>query len=100
MITRLERQNEVIIELLARSTLGIEYIEGVVTGGKKQQRRDKFVRAYNSLDGNKTVTQIAEIIGGSRQAASKVLQLWAIKGVVYDVGEEGRPMYVGLLKLS
>jgi hypothetical protein len=97
--TLLERQNEVIISLLARNTLGIEYIENAVTGGGKMKRRDTFVQAYNSLDGSKTVTQIAEIVGVSKQAMSKVLQLWARKGVVYDVGEEGRPLYVGLLKL-
>ena len=99
MSTLLEQQNKVIIALLARSTIGIEYIEKVVRSGKKKGKSDDFVRAYNELDGSRSVTEIAGMIGVSKQNVSQVLQTWEEKGIVYSLGTGNRTVYVGLLKL-
>jgi hypothetical protein len=99
MSTVLERQNQVIIALLARSTVGIEYIEKIVRGGKQKGKPDDFVRAYNELDGTKTITEIAKLVGVSKQNLSQVLQRWEEKGIVYNVGTGSRTVYAGLLKL-
>lgn len=99
MSTILERQNEVIIALLARSTIGVEYIEKIVKSGKKKGKSEDFVRAYNELDGSKSITDIAKRVGVTKQNMSQVIQTWEEKGIVYNVGTTGRSVYAGLLKL-
>ena len=96
----LVQQNKVLIALLARSTIGLEYIENIVRSGKKKGNPNDFVRAYNALDGTRTVTEIAQMVGGTRQNMSQVLQNWEDKGIVYNVGTSSQPVYFGLLKLS
>jgi len=95
----LERQNRVIIELLARSTIGVKEIENLVRKGKQKGNPDDFVRVYNQLDGTKKVTDLAKIVNVSRQGMSQVLQTWEEKGIIYNIGTEQLPKYVGLLKL-
>ncbi len=97
--TILEQQNRIIISLLARRTPGIEYIERIVKGGKKKGRPEDFVRAYNALDGSKTVTEIAKIVGVSQPSMTVVLQTWEERGIVYKTGTSKSSRYVGLLKL-
>jgi DNA-directed RNA polymerase specialized sigma subunit len=96
----LVQQNKVLIALLARSTIGLEYIENIVRSGKKKGNPNDFVRAYNALDSTRTVTEIAQMVGGTRQNMSQVLQNWEDKGIVYNVGTSSQPVYFGLLKLS
>lgn len=98
MSTIIERQNEVIIALLARSTIGVDYIEKIVTSRKKGKGED-FLRAYNQLDGTRSITEIAKQLGVSKQNISQVLQAWEEKGIVYNVGTTSRSVYAGLLKL-
>ena len=99
MSTTLERQNRVIIELLARSTIGVKEIENIVRKGKQKGNSDNFVKAYNQLDGTKSVTDIAKIVNVTKQNMSQVIQTWEEKGIVYNVGTDTKPAYVGLLKL-
>lgn len=99
MSTILERQNQVIIALLARNTVGVDYIEKIVTAGKQKGKPEDFIRAYNELDGTKSITEIAKLLGVSKQNLSQVLQRWEEKGIVYNVGTGSRTVYAGLLKL-
>jgi len=93
----LEQQNKVIISLLARRTLGVEHIDKIVRSHKKKGRPDDFVKAYNALDGLTSITEIAKIVGITRQGMSSVLQTWEEEGIVYKVDKAGT--YAGLLKL-
>jgi hypothetical protein len=42
----IEQQLQVIISLLARSTIGVEHIERVVRSKKRKGNPDDFVKAY------------------------------------------------------
>jgi hypothetical protein len=93
----LEEQNKVIISLLARSTIGVEHIEKIVRGGKKKGNPDKFVLAYNALDGTTSGVDLAKIVGISQPGMVSVLQTWENEGIIYKVGKSGR--YAGLLNI-
>lgn len=97
MSKTLEAQNRIIISLLARTALGIKEIERVVRSGKKKENQDKFVLVYNASDGTKSGTELAKIIGITKQGMSQVFQTWEDEGIVYKNDETG--FYVGLLKL-
>ena len=91
------KQNEVLIGLLARSTIGVESIHQTVTKGKKNPAA--YIEAYNALSGSVGVTQAAKIAGVSKGTMSDTLKSWEEEGIVYDVGEPNRPLYKRLLVL-
>lgn len=95
-----DRQNQVIIDLLARIAFGADEIEKIVKKGKKKKSSGDLVRGYNELDGVKSITDIAKIIGVTKQNMSQVLQTWEEKGIVYNTGTSTRKTYAGLLKLQ
>jgi hypothetical protein len=97
MSEKLERQNEVIIGLLARSTMGVAAISKIVCGGKRNP--DAYRKAYNALQGAKGVTQIAKLAGVAQPTMSVVLQSWEEQGIVYNLGTERKPQYHRLLHL-
>lgn len=90
-------QNEVIIALLARQIIGITQIFDVVTRSKKDPAA--YVRAYNSLDGSLGVTDAGKIAGVSQPTMTGVLKTWERAGIVYNTGQQGRPLYRRLLVL-
>jgi hypothetical protein len=93
----LEKQNEVLIALLARSTLGVRYVYETVTKGKRNP--NAYIRAYNALRGKIGVTEAAKLAGVSLPTMSEILRSWEAQGIVYDVGESNRPLYKRLLGL-
>jgi|GEM_PF-2784230 len=97
MSEMIEEQNKVIISLLARSTIGIQHIEKIVRSGKKKGDPDKFVLAYNALDGITSGAELAKIVGISQPGIVSVLQTWENEGIIYKVGKTGR--YAGLLRI-
>lgn len=99
MSSILEEQNRVIIALLARSVIGIEYIEKIVKSGKKKGSPEDFVRAYNALDGKMSASKLAELVGVTQPNMSHLLQVWEEKGIVYKAETSKHSPYIGLLKL-
>jgi hypothetical protein len=97
LLRALVKQNEVIIGLLARMTIGVDAISEIVTRGKRDP--DAYLRAYNALDGTITVTEAARIAGVAQPTMSEVLKTWETYGIVYDIGEPNRPVYRRLLQL-
>jgi len=95
----LEEQNKIIISLLARLVIGIQQIEKIVRGGKKKGDPDKFVLAYNALDGTTSGVDLAKIVGISQPAMVSVLQTWENEGIIYKVGKSSSGRYAGLVKL-
>jgi len=97
MTEKLERQNEAIIGLLARSTLGVAAISKVVRSGKRNPQA--YLNVYNSLDGATAVTELAKIAKVSQPTMSVVLQSWEEQGIIYNAGSDARPRYKRLLHL-
>jgi len=95
-----DRQNQVIIDLLARIAFGADEIEKIVKKSKKKKISGDLVRGYNELDGVKSITDIAKIVGVTKQNMSQVLQTWEEIGIVYNTGTNTRKTYAGLLKLQ
>jgi hypothetical protein len=97
MSEKLERQNAVIISLLARSTIGVPAITKIVVSGKRNPQA--YLKVYNSLNGEVGVTNLAKLAGVSQPTMSVVLQSWEEQGIVYNVGTEAKPRYHHLLHL-
>ena len=91
------KQNEALIALLARSAIGLEGIAAVVSRGKRDPAA--YLKAYNALDGTIGVTEAAKVAGVSQPTMTVVLKSWEEQGIVYNVGEAGRPLYKRLLLL-
>lgn len=97
MSDKLERQNGVIIALLARSTIGVPTITKAVCAGKRNP--EAYRKVYNALNGLSGVTDLAKLAGVSAPTMSVVLQSWEDQGIVYNVGNERKPLYHRLLFL-
>jgi len=95
----LVRQNRVIISLLAKQVYGEEKIKGIVKKDKKK-RPEAYVEGYNACDGSKGVNDLARVIGVTPGTLSPILQDWENKGIVYDIGNSGKPLYVKLVNLE
>jgi hypothetical protein len=97
MSEKLERQNSMIIALLARSTIGVPAIFKIVCGGKRNPQA--YLKVYNALDGTTGVTELAKLAGVSQPTMSVVLQSWEEQGIIYNVGTDPKPRYQRLLHL-
>jgi hypothetical protein len=97
MSEKLERQNEVIIALLARSTVGVPAITQAVCGGKRSP--EAYRKVYNAMDGRLGVTELAKLAGVAQPTMTNILKSWYGKGVIYNLGTEKKPLYHRLLIL-
>jgi len=91
------RQNEVLIGLLARSTIGLQVIWDIVTRNKKDP--GAYVRVYNSLRGATSVSEAAKIADVKPPTMSVILSSWEEQGIIYDISDGFKPQYVRLLSL-
>ncbi len=92
------RQNGVIIRLLAQSVLGTDTVRALVVRGKRNP--SAYIRVYNALDGTVGVTEAARIAGVAQPTMTEVLKGWEAAGIVYDLGEDRRPLYKNLLPIE
>lgn len=97
MSEKLEHQNEAIIALLARSTIGVAAISKIVCGGKRNP--EAYRKVYNALQGSSSVTDLAKLAGVTQPTMSVVLQSWEEQGIVYNLGTERKPQYHRLLHI-
>lgn len=93
-----EKQNEIIIGLLARLTFGEAKIKNIVSSNKRQG--SYWTKAYNACDGKKGVGEIAKIAGVSQPTATVTLKSWEEGGIVYNSGSDAKPKYKRLLKIN
>jgi len=93
----LERQNSIIITLLARSAIGIATISKIVCGGKRNPKA--YLKVYNALDGETGVTDLAKVAAVSQPTMSVILQSWEEQGIIYNLGSDTKPRYRRLLYL-
>jgi hypothetical protein len=94
----IQRQNEIIVSLLARLVWAPEKLMEIVTRNKRDPRA--YVSAYNSLDGAKTGTQVATLAKVTRQTMSATLQSWFDEGIVLNVGTDSQPKYKRLMRIA
>lgn len=97
IFSAIRQHNESIIALLARLVWAPDKLAAVVKSRKSDP--EAYVRVYNALDGDKPVSELAEIAKVKRQTLSAVLQLWLDEGIVLNVGTDGQPKYKRLMKL-
>lgn len=79
----IERYLNVIVRLLSRPPFKIGEIREIVTSRK--QEPDKYIEGYNALDGTKTLSEIASIIGVTKSTLSPILRDWERKGIVFEL---------------
>lgn len=93
------KQNRVIISLLTKQVFGEEKIKQIITKNKKKGS-EAYVKGYNACNGTRNVTDLTKVIGVTVGTLSPILQDWESKGIIYDIGNSGRPLYVKLVNLE
>ncbi|EMR74297.1 hypothetical protein MCGE09_00378 [Thaumarchaeota archaeon SCGC AB-539-E09] len=83
------RQNEVLISLLGRIAFTEDKVREIVTKNKRVDLRVKYIEGYNACDGNKTITEIAKIIGVDTSTASPIFNDWEDIGIIYESHKKG-----------
>ena len=70
-LKKIIKQNEVVISLLGRLAFNQDQIRDIVISRK--QNPQNYINGYNACDGNKTTTEIATIVGVTRQTLGQFL---------------------------
>ncbi len=91
-------QFDVMIALLARLTFGSDTVREIVVA-KKRTAAAAYVKAYNALDGELGVVEVAKLAKLDKSNLSKVLRNWATAGIIYDVGDASKPAYKHVLAI-
>jgi hypothetical protein len=96
-LTSLQRQNDVIIALLARLVWSPEKIVEIVTRGKRNP--DAYRQVYNSLDGATTGKALAAMAKVTAPAISYLLRTWEEQGIITNLGTDTQPKYKRLMPI-
>ena len=98
LLITIQRQNEIVIGLLARMIWTPTQLTEIVTKGKRNP--DAYIDVYNALDGNATGTSLAKLAGVTQQSISYVLQGWEAEVIVANVGTLTQPRYKRVMPLK
>lgn len=90
---KIAHQNEVIISLLGRVAFTPEQVHDIVISKKRNNFKSQYIEGYNSLDGKKSVSEIADIIGVTQGTLSPILLDWEELGIIYEVEKSGGKFY-------
>ena len=93
------RQNEVIISLLGRIAFTPEQVSELVVSRKKDNLKQKYVDGYNALNGRRSLSQIAKIVGVTRQTIAPILLQWEELGIIYEIERAGGKFYKKLFPI-
>lgn len=91
ILRNIERQNEIIIGLLARLVWTPEKLAEIVSRGKRN--KGAYRKIYNLLDGNATGKDLAARAGVSQPVMSVALKAWHDLGIITNVGTDSQPRY-------
>jgi hypothetical protein len=97
VLANVQRQNEVIIGLLARLVWSPEKLAEIVSRGKRNPQA--YLKVYISLDGARTGTHLASVAGVTQPAMAVALKAWQELGIVMNVGTENQPRYKRLMPI-
>lgn len=84
-LKKIVKQNETIISLLGRFVFTPEQVKDIVTSKKQEDLKQQYINGYNALDGKKSVSEIARIIGVTTGTLSPILLQWEDLGIIYEV---------------
>lgn len=96
---KIVRQNEVIISLLGRMAFTPTQVRELVTSNKREGLKQKYIMGYNALDGKRSVSEIAGIIGITQGTLSPILSQWEELGIIYEVERAGGKFYKKLFPI-
>jgi hypothetical protein len=96
---RITHQNEVIISLLGRLAFTTEQVKAIVTSNKRDNLKPRYIDGYNALDGTKSVSEIANIIGIAAGTLSPILSQWDELGIIYEIERSGGKFYKKLFPI-
>ncbi len=85
------RQNTLIISLLGRIAFPKDTLKELVQRGSKKPR--EILLAYNSCDGNTSISEIAQKAGITQPSLSIAVDKWESQGIILKLGSrnEVRP---------
>lgn len=92
-LTRITHQNEIIISLLGRIAFTSEKVHELVISNKQNKLKSGYINGYNALDGKRSVSEIAKIIGVTQGTLSPILLDWEELGIIYEVEKSGGKFY-------
>ena len=92
------KELDVIISLLARQVYGNDTIKEIVIHSKKNP--DKYIEGYNACDGLTIVKEIAKVIGVKQPTITPILKSWVNEGILYNIGENNKPLYKKILTIK
>jgi len=92
-LKKIVKQNEIMISLIGRMAFTPEQIREIVTSNKRENLRPRYIEGYNALDGKKSVSEIASIVGVTQGTLSPILSEWEELGIIYEVEKSGGKFY-------
>jgi len=92
-------QNEVMISLLGRIAFTEKRIREIIEANKKETLKQKYIDGYNLMDGSKTLSELAVIIGVKQGTLSPILAQWSEIGIIYELEKTGGKFYKNLFKI-
>ena len=84
-LKKIVKQNEIIISLLGRLAFTPDQVREIVTFKKRENLKQRYINGYNALDGKKSVSAIANIIGITQGTLSPILAQWEELGIIYEI---------------
>lgn len=93
------RQNEIIISLLGRLAFTPEHVRQVVISKKRENLKQKYIDGYNALNGERSLSEIASVIGVAPPTLSPILKEWEELGIIYEVEKRGGKFYKKLFPI-
>jgi DNA-binding MarR family transcriptional regulator len=99
-LKKLVKQNEIIISLLGRMVFTPKEVKDIVTANKRENLKHGYINGYNALDGKKSVSEIAGVIGVTQGTLSPILSEWEEFGIVYEVDRSRGKFYKKLFPIE
>lgn len=96
---KLIKQNEIIISLLGRLAFSPDQVREIVVSNKKENLRQGYIDGYNALNGEKSLSKIASIVGVASGTLSPILRDWEELGIIYEVEKPGGKFYKKLFPI-
>lgn len=98
-LKKMIKQNEIIISLLGRLAFTPEQVREIVTFKKREDLKERYINGYNELNGKRSVSEIADVIGVVQGTLSPILSQWEELGIIYEIERAGGKFYKKLFSI-
>lgn len=85
------RQNDTIISLLGRLVFPEKELREIIT--ERKQSPENYIKGYNSLNGERSISELTDIFGVTKGTLSPILSEWEEIGIIYEVERPGGKHY-------